>query len=376
MSVLIFLIILAFLILSHEFGHFWAAKRSGIRVDEFGLGFPPRLWGVKKGETIYSINLIPFGGFVKIFGENPADPELTAGAGERGLINKPKLTQALVLVAGVAANLVVAWLLISLGLSFGLPTPLSQLPADYAGLSRVLITSVAPESPAQIAGLQPGDALVYLGEELPENGFNPDDITITTKLVEEFVAEHQTSEFVLGYQRGRVFTQTDLPTHWVRLTPVMGLLADRAAIGIGMDETGLLKLGPLSALGQGLVLTGRLSVATARALGGFIIDAFRGQPVLEQVTGPVGLAGLVGDAKNLGWIYLLSFTAIISINLAVINLMPFPALDGGRLLFLLIEKLKGSPIKPKIANAFNLVGFALLLLLMLVVTYRDIVKLF
>ncbi len=90
----------------------------------------------------------------------------------------------------------------------------------------------------------------------------------------------------------------------------------------------------------------------------------------------MGLAGLVGDAKNLGWIYLLSFTAIISINLAVINLVPFPALDGGRLLFLLIEKLKGSPITPKIANAFNLVGFALLLLLMLVVTYRDIVKLF
>lgn len=376
MSVIIFLIILAFLILSHEFGHFWAAKRSGIRVDEFGLGFPPRLWGVKKGETIYSINLIPFGGFVKIFGENPAEALEVGGIKPRSLISKSKLTQAFVLVAGVAANLLVAWLLIAIGLSVGLPTPLSQLPADYAGRSRVLITSVVPESPAQIAGLQPGDALVYLGEDLPEDGFNPEEVAMTTKLVEEFVAEHQTSEFVLGYQRGQVFTKTDLPTHWARLTPVMGLLTDRAAIGIGMDETGLLKLGPLSALGQGFILTGRLSVATARALGGFIVDAFRGQPVLEQVTGPVGLAGLVGDAKSLGWIYLLSFTAIISINLAVINLVPFPALDGGRLLFLLIEKLKGSAIKPKVANAFNLVGFALLLLLMLVVTYRDIVKLF
>ena len=143
-----------------------------------------------------------------------------------------------------------------------------------------------------------------------------------------------------------------------------------------MDKIAILRLPVHRALWEGLKLTGRLAYMTGAGLLAFIGDAFRGNSGLDQVTGPVGLASLVGDAANLGWIYILNFAAFISINLAVINLAPFPALDGGRLLFLLIEKIKGSMIRPAVANSVNFVGFALLILLMLVVTYGDIVKLF
>ena len=142
-----------------------------------------------------------------------------------------------------------------------------------------------------------------------------------------------------------------------------------------MDEIGLAKFGIIGSIWEGLRLTLSITEGTVLGLYGLIRDAFIGQGSLASVTGPIGLVGFVGDAYQFGFVYLLSFAALISVNLAIINLLPFPALDGGRLLFLLIEKIKGSHIKPVVANAANSIGFAILILLMLLVTYNDITKL-
>lgn len=366
MTIILFVVILAILILSHEFGHFIVAKKAGIRVDEFGLGFPPRLFGWKKGETIYSINLIPFGGFVKIFGETPDDESLSGPDRGRSLIAKPKWVQAAVLAAGVTFNLVLAWLVISLGFMIGLPTPVDQVVAsDQVSHSHLVITSVLPDSPAEKSGLKTGDELVDFAS--PE-------------AVQQFIAEHANEELKLNYFRGKIFEERDLTSppaiSSVAVTPVAGLVEGKAAIGISMDNIALVRKTFFPALWEGLKLTGSLTYLTAKTIIGFVVDAFRGESGLAAITGPVGLVGLVGDARVMGFVYILSFMALISINLAVINLVPFPALDGGRLLFLLIEKIKGNAIKPALANTLNLVGFGLLLLLMAVVTYSDIAKLF
>ncbi|HEX7542793.1 MAG TPA: site-2 protease family protein, partial [Patescibacteria group bacterium] len=150
----------------------------------------------------------------------------------------------------------------------------------------------------------------------------------------------------------------------------------KPAIGISMDEIGTAKLPFFTALWQGLRLDWFMTKSTAVGLYTLISEAIRGKGSFASVTGPVGMVGIVGDAYQFGFVYLMSFAALISINLAIINLLPFPALDGGRLFFLLIEKIKGSRINPKVANAMNMIGFYLLIFLMLVITYHDVVKLF
>lgn len=362
MTIILFVVVLAVLILSHEFGHFIVAKKSGVRVDEFGLGFPPRLWGWRRGETTYTLNLLPLGGFVKIFGENPDEESLAGPDAARSLTSKPKSIQAAVLVAGVVCNLLLAWLFLSIGLMSGLPVSTSSGLPGISG-ERLVITSVSPGSPAAVA-LKAGDQIVALTAGAKQLS------TLTPEGVQSFIAGNGGRELTLTYRRA-----SEPDQQVAQLKPVTTILPDRPAIGITMDLVGTAKLGFFPALWVGLKLTAQLAWATASGLWHLISGAFAGQSVLKTITGPVGLAGLVSDAAGLGWAYLLSFTAFISINLAVLNLVPFPALDGGRLLFLLIEKLKGSAISPRVANALNLAGFALLLLLMAVVTYGDIARL-
>ncbi len=375
MTIILFIILLAVLVFVHELGHFLTAKWSGVRVDEFGLGFPPRLLGWKKGETTYSLNWIPFGGFVKIFGENPDEESLRGPDRRRSLVHQPHRIQALVLVAGVSFNLIFAWLLISVGLMSGLPASVEALNnTNFSTPSHLVITQILPESPAATSGLKVGDELVYLRSASGVS--SPAADQLTPELVKEFVRARGGEELIVGYRRGQLFGERLPPVRSLKLQPAEGVVEGQAAIGVGMDRIAILKLPIHLALLEGLKLTATLTYFTAVGLVNFVAEAVRGQGGLANVTGPVGLASLVGDAASLGWIYLLNFTAFISINLAVINLVPFPALDGGRLFFLLIEKIKGSMISPKIANSVNLVGFALLILLMLVVTYHDIAKLF
>ncbi len=364
MTVILFLIILAVLVLVHELGHFLVAKAAGIRVDEFGLGFPPRLFGKKIGETVYSINLVPFGGFVKIFGENPDEESIAGPDAARSFVNKNRAIQAGVLVAGVTCNILFAWLLLSAGFVSGLPVSAQE---PHEGLSienvQLTVTNVLPGSPAQKVGLKAGDVIVSL-KTGQETIANPNPLA-----VQQFIEKHQDEELTLLYSRGTKSGE-------VKVSPKEDPELNRKTIGIAMDEVGIVKF----PLGQALIKGAATTIGIAKAITvgffNFISQIFHGEAKLSDISGPVGIAHMVGDARELGLMYLLTFTAFISINLAVLNLMPFPALDGGRLLFVAIEAVVRRRINAKVANMVNAVGFALLILLMVVVTYRDIVKMF
>jgi regulator of sigma E protease len=366
MSILIFIIILLVLVLVHEFGHFFTAKRFGIRVDEFGFGFPPKLFSFKKGETEYSFNLLPIGGFVKIFGENPDEENTSGPDASRSFVNKPKYKQAIVLFAGILANFLFAWLLFSIGFMSGLPTSVGSQPEGYTVTDvHVVVVSVLPHSPAEISGLSSGDKIVSIqsGIDVVKD--------INTDTLKSFVISHPNKEIDFGYIRGK-----NDQINVVKIVPVKSSTTGDPSIGIAMDEIGTVKLPVLRAFWEGMKLDWSTTTETAIGLYTLIASAIAGKGSFSSVTGPVGMVGIVNSAYQFGFIYLLSFTALISVNLAIINLIPFPALDGGRLLFVLIEKIKGSPINQKFANTANTVGFALLIILMLFVTYHDVIKLF
>jgi len=363
MSILIFIIVLAILVLVHEFGHFIVAKKSGVRVDEFGIGFPPKLLTLFKWKgTNFTLNLIPFGGFVRIFGENPTDEPTSPEEEKSHFTHKPKKVQALILSAGVLMNLLFAWLLISVGFIYGLPSPQSPDMPDNVTDVHLVVTSVLPDSPAFESGLKIGDTIesVSLGEDLVEE-INPDTVS-------EFISQ-QDEPISFIVERGEEVLE-------LSINPKEGVVEGKKAIGISMSMIGTLKLPIHMAFWEGTKTTATLLWAIFTGLISLIGQMIVGQADLSQVAGPVGIVGLVGDASQLGFIYLLQFTAFISLNLVVINLIPFPALDGGRLLFLLIEVVKGSEINPKVANTLNAIGFLLLLLFLLLITISDLSKIF
>lgn len=366
LTIFIFLIVLAVLILVHELGHFLIAKAAHIRVDEFGLGFPPRLfgWRPKKSETTYSVNWIPFGGFVKIFGEDPEEAEVVGVDAERSLARKAKWIQIAVLIAGIFFNIVFAWLLISLGFLYGLPTSVSYGQKGLVDEAALTVIGVLPASNAEKAGLEGGDVIVFA--EGPTRSLQGDALSVEG--FQQLMSDTAGSDVTLLVRRAH-------GTETVHVVPEMGVHDTKAVIGVYLDLLGVIRHPFPTAFVAGARLTGVLLVNTAESLGGFIVQALSGKADLEQITGPVGIAGLIGNAAHLGFVYLISFTALISLNLAVINLIPFPALDGGRILFILIEAVKGSPIRPAVARTLNMLGFAFLLLLMAVVTYHDILRL-
>jgi len=377
MNIIIFLIILLVLVLVHEFGHFFAAKKFGIRVDEFGFGFPPRLFSFKKGETEYSFNLLPIGGFVKIFGENLEEADfLEVGFLEkdleskqnfsRSLVSKPKYKQAIVLFAGVLANFLLAWLLFSVGFMSGLPTSVGNEPKGYSATDvHLVLISVLANSPAETAGLKSGDKIVSIqsGNDVVSE-INPDSL-------KSFIISYPDKEIEFSYLRGENKT-----VNTVKIIPVKNFTGGNPSIGIAMDEIGTVRLPVFRAFWEGLKLDWSVTKGTVIGLYTLIQEGITGKGSFASITGPVGMVGIIGSAYEFGFVYLLSFAALISVNLAIINLIPFPALDGGRLLFLLIEKIKGSRINPKFANTANMVGFAILIILMLFVTYHDVIKLF
>jgi len=367
MSILIFLVILLVLVVSHEFGHFIVAKINKIRVDEFSFGFPPKLFGKKFGETTYNVNLLPLGGYVKIYGENPDDESINGPDKDRSFVNKPKYVQAMVLLAGVVMNFLVAWLLLSVGFMSGLPTSLGSAPAGAIIENQALtITSVVKNSPAEKGGIKTGDKIISFDT-------NKDSTKILSSVlsssdIQSFVKKHGKEEIKVSLVRANEQIETSI-------IPEINTKENIPMIGISMDMIGTLKLPVHKAVFEGLKLSGDIFVGTLEGFYNLIKSAVVGKADMSQLTGPVGIVGVVGDAAKFGFIYLLSFTALISINLAVINLIPFPALDGGRLLFLIIEKIKGSRINPKVSNWVNAIGFGLLMLLMVIITYHDIIKL-
>jgi regulator of sigma E protease len=364
MSVIIFIIVLAILVLVHEFGHFIVAKKSGIKVSEFGIGFPPKIWGKQVGETEYSINAIPFGGYVKIFGENPDDESISGPDKARSIISKPRIIQAAVLFAGVFFNMIFAWLLITSGYLIGLPTPQDHTGPGVVQNVQLMITSVSLGSPADKAGIKAGDVIV---SATSLNKYALKDLSAQN--ISNFIEAHGKDGITFGLERGKDVVS-------IKAVGEEGIIQGKIAVGIAMDSIGVLKLPLPLALYEAGKDTWNLLKQTAIGLGHFLGQAVIGRGDFSQVTGPVGIVGIVGDVSKLGFVYLLSFTALISVNLAIINLLPFPALDGGRLIIVAIEAIRRKPISHKITNVLNSVGFVLLILLMVVVTVHDVWRLF
>lgn len=364
-TILIFVAVLAVLIFVHELGHFSVAKWFGMRVDEFGLGFPPRAASFKPegSETTYTLNWLPLGGFVKIFGENgktiddPEDPNYG-----RSFQDKPAHAQIAVLVAGVVMNMLLAWLLLSLSYMVG-TLALSGNGSGEITDAGVVITQVLPDTPAEEAGLQSGDQISSLSVV---GGTSTQSVTPST--VQELVSQATSSPVVLNILRGDTSSTATV-------TPATTESGERQ-IGIAMAEAGTLQLPPLAALAEGARATVSLTEQTVIGVYTLLADAVSGGgKSLSQVAGPVGIADLVNDAADRGLAPLFSFVALISINLAILNLLPFPALDGGRIVFSIIEAIRGKQIPAQVAGIANGIGMALLLLLMVLVTYQDIMRL-
>lgn len=360
MTLLIFLLVLVVLIVVHELGHFFAAKWSGMRVEEFGLGYPPHaLTLATHNGTQYTLNWLPFGGFVRIYGE---DGE---GATSDSFVAKPHWVQALTLFAGILMNIVFAWVLISVCLGLGMQQELSSDQVMLAPDAHLVVSKVLEGSPAAEAGLKAGDTIAHAdaGNDTFAGG--------SAESFTSFVAKHPGELVTFVVERGE-----ELVT--LTAVPVKGAIASdpsRAALGVGVASVGTLKSSWLDAPIEGAQLTWSLTKEVAKGLVGFFASIFTFTADLSQVSGPVGIAGAVGDASHSGLVPLLTLTAVISLNLALINLLPLPALDGGRLLFVLIEAITRRKIPEKVASAVNALGFSLLILLMLAVTASDIFKL-
>lgn len=387
LTVLIFIAILGLLVFVHELGHFVVAKKSGMQVDEFGFGFPPRLFGIQKlagkwkavwhrrasqsasapppdtgqeaalwapsaqrGATIYSINWIPLGGFVRILGENNQ-----AASDPNSFINKPFWPRLLTLLAGVLMNLVLAWLLLSAGYIKGLPVALDgagSLPAQAVLTNQqVAILEVAPNSPAALAGIQAGD--IILGVDGREFS--------SAEALRQYVLLQAGREFRFELKRINQNLSAQVAS---RKQPQAG----EGPTGIALGTLGLLSYPWYQAFWQGAQST---LLQLGQIVSGLYHLIIQGQG-LQSLGGPVKIAQITGQVRELGFIYLVQFAAFLSINLAVLNVLPFPALDGGRILFLLIEKLRRKRNNQKVEQIVNTAGFVFLLLLMLLVTARDI----
>ncbi len=384
LTIIIFVLVLSVLVIAHELGHFLTAIRMGVKAEEFGLGFPPRGFGIYKNKhgrwrfifgdrsveslekdedtsrhpavksTVYSLNWLPLGGFVKIKGEN--------GEGKKdsdSFAAKKIWQRVIILSAGVIMNVILAWVLFSVGYMIGIPQSTDTLAGNaIVSESKVMVASVSANSPAAVAGLKEGDAILRINNQA----------VATEKDLQDSVAVNDNQVTTLLVKRG---------TEELNIMVVPSSKdGGRATIGVSIFAAGLVSYPFFSAIIEGGKTTVYMIQQIFSAFGTLISGVFNGQNVGDQFAGPVGIANITGQAARLGFAYLLQFTALLSINLAVINILPLPALDGGRILFLVIEKLKGKPVKQEVETIIHNIGFILLITLIVFITYKDVIKLF
>ena len=366
--ILISLLALFIAIFLHELGHFLTARKFGVRVEEFGFGLPPRIGGLvkEKGkwkivgrayksdlETVYSLNWIPFGGFVKLFGE---EGEHVQESGS--FAGKPAGKRAIILTAGVAMNAVLTVLLLSIGFMTGTPAVIEDdlTPRATVKEARIQVVNVVAKSPAEDKGLKVGDTIISVNGE-----------TVTS--VRAFQERTRSGEELrLIYERDN---------HIREVTIIPSILPEeptRPIIGVGLIRTGIVSYPWYLAIPEGVRATGELAVSLLQGFGKIISDLITERKTDVGLAGPVGIAVLTGQVVSLGFLYILQFAATLSLNLAILNYLPFPALDGGRVLFILLEKLRGRAVDRKLESLIHTIGFALLLALIAFVTYKDIVR--
>ncbi len=338
-SLLLIIFALSVLIIIHELGHFCVAKYLGLLVEEFGFGMPPRLAGKRWGETLISLNWLPFGGFVRVYGERHAE-EKTGIPPTRSLAHQPLSKKVLFMSSGVMMNFVLGWLLVSMVFMAGIPPS-------------VLITEIKENSLAASAGFLAGDQLI--------------DFKTVDSFI-DFINKNRGREVNLEVSRaGKALN--------IKVTPRTAVPEGEGNLGIAIVETGLPKTGFFSSFWEGLKTSVALLGAILLGVFKLVVGVFADIKLLENFVGPVGIVNVAVQTAKLGLVNLLQLIALISLNLAVFNVLPIPALDGGHLFFLLIGKLKGSPIKPGTEILVNGLGFAFLLLLIFAVTVKDILTL-
>ena len=353
-TIIIFLAILTILVLVHELGHFVTARKFGIAVEEFGIGLPPRAIGLKRGKTIFSLNWIPLGGFVKIKGEQGENM-----GDEDSFASKPAWQRGIVLSSGVLMNFLLACVLLIAGFVIGAPYVLNGDELPLNGKLRneqIIIASVIPETPAETAELTPGDSI----SEIDGKTF------YSIENIQKYIGEKTGREVTLTLLRND-------ETITKKITPQTNKEAgDRAIIGVELMRTGIISYNFFEAVPLGIIKTFDLTKAIIFAFGSAIWDLLSGRSVSVDISGPIGIAFITNEVIKLGLIYIIQFAALLTLNLAIINFLPIPALDGGRFLFLMIEKIRGSAINKKVENVSHTIGFAILMLLIIFVMFRDI----
>ena len=354
-TILIFFLVLSILVLIHELGHFFVAKLLGVKVEEFGFGLPPRIFGVQVGETLYSLNALPFGGFVKVFGEEMHEVEghqLSTAEKSRSFVHKKPWQKISVLVAGVALNFVLGWFIVSYLFTRGVPVPSNT----------VRVLEVSPDSPAQVAGLQKNDSIV----RVIANGKTS--LIKQTEDVSTIAAREAGKEILLIINRnGTTLKKSITP----RKNPPKG----QGALGVAISSYTIKKYTPLEAPFYGLIESAKITGVIGKELGRMALGFITLQKPRGDIAGPVGIAQLTSEAARQGLDPLLQLIGLLSLNLAVLNILPFPALDGGRLMFVLYETVTKRRMNPKIEQRLNYAGFALLISLLILVTINDIIRL-
>ncbi len=377
-GIILVVLFLSVLILLHEAGHFFAAKKFGVFVEEFGIGLPPKIFGKKIGETIYSINALPVGGFVKILGEDGdtvGDPEIEIAqvetteettvssegieiretivekdvriAGRKSLLDLPIWKRAVILSAGVFLNFIFGWILFSAALMIGTPKSL-------------IIAGVAGSSPAESAGIETGDRVIAASakDEILKGDIKAQEFT-------SFVGRHRGEEIDLEIG-------TESGSRAISVSPRLNPPEGEGALGVALVDAGSDKVPFPTNIWQGFISSAITVKEVYISVFNMIAGIFHGRSPLEQVTGPIGIVKTASASRMLGFSYLVSLLALISLNLAALNFFPFPALDGGRIIFLIIEKIKGSPLPKKAENYVNAAGMIVLLLFMLLVSIKDV----
>lgn len=352
MIILITLFSFIVLIILHELGHFLLAKKFGVKVEEFGIGFPPRLWGKKIGETLYSLNLLPFGGFVRIFGHEKRIDH------PQSFTTKPFYQKALIILGGVISFWIIAAILLSIVMAIGAPTIIEDSETTNFTDPKVQILVIAPDSPAEQAELKIGDVIINIA------GTDVDKV----KQVQDITQTNKGKEIVLTIQRGKEVLD-------ISLTPRISYPEEDGSIGISLARTALRKYPWYSAPIKGVRAAGLLTKAIVNGWVAVISSLFQGNgiPAGMEVGGPVKIFELFVDASVLGVSHFLQLIAMIAISLALINALPIPALDGGWLLFLVIEKIKGKPLNEKLVQNISVFFFFLLIALMVWITIRDLI---
>lgn len=372
-SIIIFIATILVLVVIHELGHFLVAKKFGIKVLEFGFGIPPKIWGKKIGETIYSINLLPIGGFVRLFGEDEVDKKILEN--HRSFAAQNVYKRMAVVVAGVVMNFILAFALLYIVL--GVQGFKTQVPYtgkyQFIGVTQqvenlVFISRVNPGSPADSAGLKEGERVIEI---------NGNQISKSQDLI------NKTKE--LAGQEVELKVTDGKTERLVKLTPRVNPPQGEGAIGIALSGIELANISyetPTQKLFAGPIHAWNVVAYSGVMMGDLISESIKTKnvgPVSSTVAGPVGITTLANDiltSQANPLIPYLSFMALISLNLAVFNLLPIPALDGGRLFFLSVEAITRKKVHPGFERIAHSVGFAILLMLTLLITTSDIMKIF